>query len=108
MKGSFQPVPRRVYEAYGLDLQKQYFTFYVPSNVFDISRDRSGDQITFRGFRYQCESNNDWFAEDGWKGVLCVMIGPDDSYQPAFGFNTIPLKNPYNNFGFGNFIPGET
>lgn len=73
--GSFQPVPRKLYTAYGLDLQKSYFTFYVSSNVIDVERDVSGDQIAFNGRRFQCESNNDWYAIDGWKGVLCVDIG---------------------------------
>lgn len=75
--GSFQPVPRNLYEQYGLDLQKTYYTFYTSNNLLDVLRNVSGDQIAFLGKRYQCESANDWFALDGWKGVLCVLIGAD-------------------------------
>lgn len=72
--GSFQPVPRNLYTQFGLDLQKSYFTLYVSANLVDLARDVSGDQIVFNNLRYQCESNNDWYDMDGWKGVLCVLI----------------------------------
>jgi len=76
--GSWQPVPRQVYVLYGLDLQKDYFTFYTSNNLLDITRDVSGDQIAYRGRRYQVESNNDWYQLDGWKGILCVGLGADN------------------------------
>lgn len=76
--GSWQPVPRKLYRIYGLDLQKDYFTFYTSNNLLDITRDVSGDQISFMGRRYQVESDNDWFQLDGWKGVLCVDLGADN------------------------------
>ncbi len=75
LAGSFQAVPRKLYELYGLDLQKSYYTFYASSNLLDIARNVSGDQIVYNSRRYQIESANDWFAMDGWKGVLCVDIG---------------------------------
>jgi len=105
--GSFQPVPRSLYQVYGLDFQKSYFTFYTSNNVKDIARNISGSQIAFQGRRYQCESNNDWYGEDGWKGILCVDIGADPGEQALFGFNEEPEINSYENFGNGNFIePG--
>ena len=73
--GSWQPVPRNLYPIYGLDLQKDYFTFYTSNNLLDVTRDVSGDQLAFQGRRYQVESNNDWFQLDGWKGILCVDLG---------------------------------
>lgn len=76
--GSWQPVPRKLYVIYGLDLQKDYFTFYTSNNLLDITRDVSGDQISFMGRRYQVESDNDWYQLDGWKGVLCVDLGADE------------------------------
>lgn len=77
--GSWQPVPRKLYIVYGLDLQKDYFTFYTSNPVLDITRDVSGDQIAFNNRRYQVESANDWFQLDGWKGVLCVDLGADNA-----------------------------
>ena len=73
--GSWQPVPRHLYMVYGLDLQKEYFTFYTSNDLLDVQRDVSGDQVVFGGSRYQCESNNDWYKLDGWKAILCVRIG---------------------------------
>lgn len=104
IRGSFQPVPKNLYELYGLDLQKTYYTFYAPYAISDIARDVSGDQIAFNGQRFQCESNNDWFAIDGWKGVLCIHIGLDVADDFIWGFNQIPQINTYKNFGNGNFI----
>jgi len=75
--GSWQPVPRHLYMPYGLDLQKDYFTFYTSNNLLDITRDVSGDQIQFQTKRYQVQSANDWYQLDGWKGVLCVYLGVD-------------------------------
>ena len=105
--GSFQPVPRQLYESYGLDFQKSYFTFYTSNGLLDVQRDVSGDQIAFQGHRYQCESNNEWFGLDGWVGVLCVEIQDVVLDQLIWGFNEIvsyPTDlNSYVNFGNGNF-----
>ena len=103
LRGSFQPVPRSVYPIYGLDLQKDYYTFYVSANVLDVGRDISGDQIAFNDDRFQIESANDWFAIDGWKGVLCVRIGEDEGDLKLWGFGSTP-PNTYQNFEHGNFI----
>ena len=102
--GSFQPVPRNLYQLYGLDFQKSYFTFYTSNNVKDVQRDVSGDQIAFNNQRFQCESNNDWFALDGWKGVLCVLIDNVQTNPTIYGFNEDPSINNYQNFVNGTFI----
>ena len=107
MVGSWQPVPRQLYQVYGLDLQKDYFTFYTSNNILDITRDVSGDQLAFNGQRYQCESNNEWYAMDGWVGVLCVHIGADNADRKIWGFGSNP-PNTYTNFGHGNFLGTET
>lgn len=77
--GSWQAVPRNLYITLGLDLQKDYYTFYTSNNVLDVTRDVSGDQIVFMGRRYQIESGNDWYQMDGWKGLLCIDLGPDNA-----------------------------
>lgn len=76
--GSFQPVSRNLYSQYNLDLQKSYYVFYSSTNIADVERDTSSDQLVYAGKRYQVESNNpDWYAVDGWKGVLCVYINDE-------------------------------
>lgn len=72
--GSAQPVPRNVYQNLGLDFQRTYFNFFVPSKIIDINRDVSGDQFEYNGQRFQCLSNTPWFGIDGWNQVLCVAV----------------------------------
>lgn len=70
--GSFQPIQRNLYQQLGLDLQKSYFNFYTSTDMIDVSRDVSGDQIEFQGKRYQCESLTEWYGIDGWVAIRCV------------------------------------
>lgn len=104
--GSWQPVPRQLYMQYGLDLQKDYFTFYTSNDILDLARDITADQVAFNSELFQVESNNDWYALDGWKGILCIRIGPDTQRADVFGFNTTLLTNSYLNFENSNFFEG--
>jgi hypothetical protein len=74
IQGSFQPVPRNQYQQLGLDLQKSYFNLYTSTDIIDVARDVSGDQIEFNSVRYQCESLTKWFDIDGWVAIRCVAI----------------------------------
>jgi hypothetical protein len=74
MTGSVQPVPRSLYQSYGLDFQRNYVNVYVPQAILDIARDVSGDQIAFQGATYQCVSRTPWVGIDGWDAVLCVQV----------------------------------
>lgn len=105
--GSFQPIPRILYEKLGLDFQKNYWMFYTSNNLQDIGRSISGDQIAFNGNRYQCESDNDWFSIDGWKGSLFVHIGIDNADNTVFGFNEKPIINTNKNFSNSNYLGGD-
>lgn len=78
LRGSFQPVPRNLYQTLGLDLNKSYFNFYVSAQILDVQRGVSGDQISFSGKKYQAESTTPWNAIDGWNAVLCVQISDED------------------------------
>jgi hypothetical protein len=74
IRGSFQPVPRTMYDRLGLDYTKNYAMFYSAQPINDVSRDRTGDQLDFNGKVWQVESSNDWQAIDGWNGVLCIEV----------------------------------
>ncbi len=74
MHGQVQPVPRNLYEQYGLDLQRNYLTFYISKDILDIQRSVSGDQMQFNGKTFNCLSEVDWFAINGWTGVLAVEV----------------------------------
>ncbi len=74
VQGQVQAVPRNLYEIYGLDLQRTYLTFFISKAILDVERDVSGDQIQFGSERYQCLSETDWHAINGWTQVLAVKI----------------------------------
>lgn len=73
-RGQVQPVPRNLYQTYGLDFQKNYLTFYVSKDILDVGRDVAGDQVQFAGNMYKCESKTDWFDMNGWVGVIASQI----------------------------------
>jgi hypothetical protein len=108
MTGSFQPVPRQLYEKYGLDFNKNYWTFYTENNLIDVQRNVAGDQIGHSGQRYQCEANNDWYKIDGWKGALFIHIGIDTGEPNVFGYNEKPSSNNNLNFGHSNYLGEPT
>lgn len=74
LKGSVQPVPRRLYEAMGLDFQKDYVTLYIPKDAIDVARNVSGDYFVYGAQKFQCESKTNWFRQDGWDAILAVMV----------------------------------
>lgn len=78
LTGSVQPVPRILYEQLGLDLQRNYLTFFVEKDILDIRRDVSGDKFVFNGLTFQCESITNWFPMDGWVPVLAVQVVGDN------------------------------
>ena len=72
--GSFQPIPRNLYQQLGLDFNKSYFNLYTSNNVIDVGRDVSGDKISFKEQNYQCEAVTEWFNLDNWVAIRCVAI----------------------------------
>jgi hypothetical protein len=79
VQGSVQPVPRRLFEQLGLDLQRNYSYFFVPQAVLDIDRGVSGDQFIYNNQTWQALSTTQWAGVDGWDQVLCVQV-PNASY----------------------------
>ncbi len=74
LNGNVQPVPRQLYQQYGLDFQRNYFTFFVSKNILDVDRDVSGDQIISGGVTFQVISKTDWYAANGWDSFLAVQV----------------------------------
>jgi len=74
LPGSFQPVSRSLIQTLGLDFNKNYANFYASADVLDVLRNATGDRLIYAGKTYQALSNTDWFAQDGWKGVMCVEV----------------------------------
>jgi len=74
--GSFQPIPTSAYAELGLDFARRYADFFASLNQKVLARDVTGDEVVYLGKRFKCESDDDWFSQDGWKEVKLVMI-PD-------------------------------
>lgn len=72
--GSIQAVPRNKYQIMGLELEKEYVTWFVPEDVIGLERDAAGDQINYKNERYQLVNTTSWFGQDGWLSVLCVKL----------------------------------
>ena len=72
--GSVQPVPRNLYQQYGLEFDRYYLTVFVPQCIIDVDRDVSGDALLYNCNYYQVLSKTDWFPQDGWVQVLAVRI----------------------------------
>lgn len=71
---SVQAVDRANYVEYGLDFQKNYVHIYAAQDIIDIDRDSSGDRFTWNGRRFQLESRNNWFVQDGWASAIAVEV----------------------------------
>lgn len=72
--GSFQAVAADRIQMLGLDLAREYVMFYCSHKIMEIERDTSGDQLVYKGVRYQVLNKNDWVRQDGWNGVMCVRV----------------------------------
>lgn len=76
LQASVQAVNRASYENLGLDFQKNYIKIFAAIDAVDIERDSSGDRFIFNGRFYQMDSQNSWFAIDGWMSCLAIDVGP--------------------------------
>lgn len=72
--GSFQPIDGKLLQQYGLDLTKDYATFYASQEFTDPERDKTGDRLEYGGQTWQVEGKCPWYLQDGWSRVLCVRI----------------------------------
>jgi len=75
--GSFQAVPRTLFEKMGLDYKKVYYMLFTSQDVQGLSRTNSGDRITYTGKTLKLETEGGWKPVDGWTGVLMVEV-PND------------------------------
>lgn len=73
--GSVQAVPRTRYEVLGLEMEKEYVTWFVPQDVTGLERDSAGDAIEWNGGRYDLATPTKWTGQDGWMSIICVKQG---------------------------------
>lgn len=75
--GSFQAVPRTLFEQMGLDYKKTYYMLFTSEDVTGLQRDEAGDRVLFEGRLLKAQVEGGWKPIDGWSGVLMVEI-PND------------------------------
>ena len=74
--GSIQPLPRNLYQMYGLQFDRFYVTVYMPECATDVSRDTAGDQIEYQGNRFQAVQKVNWYTPNFWIAMLFVQVLP--------------------------------
>ena len=72
VEGHCQPTTNSMYASLGLDLEKNYKSFWIPSNVVSIDEQTNPDKITFGGSNWIVIKTVDWFSYDGWTEVIAV------------------------------------
>ena len=72
---NIQPVPRSVYEQYGLSFQKTYYTIYTSDILQDLQRNATGDRVIYNNMTLQIESNQaEWDTSYVFSSYLAVRI----------------------------------
>lgn len=72
--GSIQPVPNRMYEQLGLDLNKNYKTIFCPELMLSIAESIQPDRIVYESRTYQIIDNKDWYETNGYTKIIMVEI----------------------------------
>lgn len=87
IKGSWQPVPESTIRDLGLDATRRYYNLYSSHEIATVSRGESPDIIDQGGYSHEVVGRTDWYAQNGWRGILCVEIGPveEDPEDPDDG-----------------------
>jgi len=76
IQAQVQPVPRSMFQTLGLDFAKSYIMLYTTTNLGDVERDATPDQIGWNGGLYNVLNNTEWFPVNGWNGTMCVYVVP--------------------------------
>lgn len=72
IRGSWQAVDVQDVKELGLDTAKRYRRFYTSHNIKDVQRGLMPDLVVYDGKKYAVVGDADWYAQDGWKSLLCV------------------------------------
>lgn len=81
IKGSWQPVDRSVIKDMGFDVEKDYHNFYTSTPVQSLQRGTAPDKLiykdpdTHQNMMYEVVGGADWYAQNGWRGIVCVYVG---------------------------------
>lgn len=72
-KGSIQfHISEKMYQAYGLDLNKDYALVDVPADIVGAEGKNSPDRLTFHGKKWIVVKCNNWYIYNGWVKLIVV------------------------------------
>lgn len=80
--GSWQTVDSRTIKELGLDTAKRYHNLYCSYPINQVREGTSPDLIIADGYIHEVVGGPDWYRLNGWRGILCVEIGPDPAPAP--------------------------
>lgn len=74
VSGSAQTPELYLYQQLGLELEKNYRTFYASIDIKGNEVNPQPDRFIYKGRVYEVVKNSPWFEYDGWCGVLAVEL----------------------------------
>lgn len=74
IRGSWQPMGANDAKEHGFDTAKEYFSLFTPHDIKEVARGASTDQIIVSGQLFDVVECIDWYAQDGWKHLICCAI----------------------------------
>lgn len=73
IKGSVQHhVSEKMYQAYGLSLNKHYALVDVPAELYGSQENLTPDRLTFHNNTWIVLKNNNWYIYNGWVKLIVV------------------------------------
>lgn len=72
ISGSWQSADTQAIHEMGLDITKRYRQFYTSTKIEDVQRGTMPDQLVYDGKKYTVVGEADWYAQDGWKSIICI------------------------------------
>lgn len=72
IKGSFQSADVKDVKEMGLDITRNYKALYSSHRIENVQRGDMPDLLIYDGKKYTVVGDSDWYAQDGWKSIVCI------------------------------------
>ena len=72
IRGNVQYVPRKMYSDLGLDFTKVYINAWASVEIYANAMKNQPDQLYWRGYLWNVQSNSEWNWQNGWVNVTAV------------------------------------
>lgn len=65
-------ISEKMYQAFGLDFNRNYCLVNIPAEVVGVSEQMTPDRLTFHGRKWIVVKGNNWHAYNGWCKVIVI------------------------------------